>query len=99
MMLCSLNVILSFFSIWNVGPYFTAVDLADIARQLDEDERDRMAEGDVTSKDYQEFLKVQQGFYVVLVELVNIFIYHNTCALTSFSGLSLHSPLFHSGSE
>ncbi|CAH3138848.1 unnamed protein product [Porites lobata] len=39
------------------GPYFTAVDLADIARQLDEDERDRMAEGDVTSKDYQEFLK------------------------------------------
>ncbi|XP_073233239.1 ataxin-3-like isoform X2 [Porites lutea] len=39
------------------GPYFTAVDLADIARQLDEDERDRMAEGDVTSNDYQEFLK------------------------------------------
>jgi len=33
------------------------VDLADIARQLDEDERERMAEGDVTSKDYQEFLK------------------------------------------
>ena len=64
MMLCSLKVILSFFSTWNVGPYFTAVDLADIARQLDEDERDRMAEGDVTSKDYQEFLKVQQGFYV-----------------------------------
>lgn len=31
--------------------------MADIARQLDEDERDRMAEGDVTSKDYQEFLK------------------------------------------
>ena len=40
------------------------MDLADIARQLDEDERDRMAEGDVTSKDYQEFLKVKQGFYV-----------------------------------
>ncbi|XP_074616047.1 ataxin-3-like isoform X2 [Acropora palmata] len=39
------------------GPYFTAVDLADIARQLDEDERERMAEGDMTSKDYQEFLK------------------------------------------
>ena len=99
MMLCSLKVILSFFSIWNVGPYFTAVDLADIARQLDEDERDRMAEGDVTSNDYQEFLKVQQGFYVVLVELVNIFIYHNTCTPTSFSGSSLHGPLFHSGSE
>lgn len=41
-----------------LGPYFTAVDLADIARQLDEDERERMAEGDMTSKDYQEFLKV-----------------------------------------
>lgn len=39
------------------GPYFTAVDLADIARQLDEVERERMAEGDVTSEDYQEFLK------------------------------------------
>lgn len=40
------------------GPYLTAVDLADIATQLDEDERERMAEGDVTSQDYQEFLKV-----------------------------------------
>ncbi|KAL9975901.1 hypothetical protein ACROYT_G013119 [Oculina patagonica] len=39
------------------GPYLTAVDLADIATQLDEDERERMAEGDVTSEDYQEFLK------------------------------------------
>ena len=34
------------------------MDLADIATQLDEDERERMAEGDVTSHDYQEFLKV-----------------------------------------
>lgn len=33
------------------------MDLADIARQLDEDERERMAEGDMTSQDYQEFLK------------------------------------------
>ncbi|KAJ7384976.1 Ataxin-3 [Desmophyllum pertusum] len=39
------------------GPYLTPVDLADIATQLDEDERERMAEGDVTSQDYQEFLK------------------------------------------
>ena len=39
------------------------MDLADIARQLDEDERDRMAEGDVTSQDYQEFLKVWRGSY------------------------------------
>ena len=41
-----------------IGPYLTAVDLADIATQLDEDEKARMAEGDVTSQDYQEFLKV-----------------------------------------
>lgn len=46
------------FILYLLGPYFTAVDLADIARQLDEDERERMAEGDMASKDYQEFLKV-----------------------------------------
>ena len=44
------------------GPYLTAVDLADIATQLDEDERERMAEGDVTSQDYQEFLKVLEPY-------------------------------------
>jgi len=43
------------------------VDLADIARQLDEDERERMAEGDVTSKDYQEFLKVLSLFKLYIL--------------------------------
>ena len=40
------------------------MDLADIARQLDEDEKERMAEGDVTSHDYQEFLKVFTSYKV-----------------------------------
>lgn len=40
------------------GPYFTAVDLADIARQMDEEERKRMAESGVDSEDYQRFLEV-----------------------------------------
>ncbi|XP_033115921.1 ataxin-3-like isoform X2 [Anneissia japonica] len=39
------------------GQYFSAVDLADIARQLDEAEREKMAEGDVTSREYQQFLQ------------------------------------------
>ena len=46
------------FSILYIGPYLTPVDLADIATQLDELEKARMAEGDVTSEDYQEFIKV-----------------------------------------
>jgi ataxin-3 len=40
------------------GPYFTAVDLATIAQQLDEEERKSMAEGGIDSKEYQEFLAV-----------------------------------------
>ena len=50
------------------GPYLTPVDLADIATQLDEDERARMAEGDVTSHDYQEFLKVLQLNFTLHVQ-------------------------------
>ena len=34
------------------GPYFTAVDLANFARELDEDERMRMAEGGLNSPQY-----------------------------------------------
>ena len=45
------------------------MDLADIARQLDEVERERMAEGDVTSEDYQEFLKVFQFSNAALFNL------------------------------
>ena len=40
------------------GAYFTAVDLAEIARELDEDERRTMAEGGMQSHEYQQFLQV-----------------------------------------
>ena len=36
----------------SLGPYFTAVDLANFARELDEDERMRMAEGGIESPQY-----------------------------------------------
>ncbi|XP_065913940.1 ataxin-3-like isoform X2 [Dysidea avara] len=39
------------------GPYFTPIDLANFARELDEAERERMAEGDTQSV---EFLKYMQ---------------------------------------
>ena len=41
-----------------LGPYYTAVDLADFAKQLDEAERERMQEGDVNSQDYLKFMQV-----------------------------------------
>lgn len=40
------------------NPYFTAVDLADLGRGIDEEERCRMAEGGIHSEDYQKFLQV-----------------------------------------
>lgn len=40
------------------GQYFSAVDLADIARQLDESERLRMAEAGTQSIEYQRFIRV-----------------------------------------
>ncbi|XP_076247934.1 ataxin-3 homolog [Calliopsis andreniformis] len=43
------------------GPYFTAVDLADIGRQMDEEERKRMAESGVDSEDYKLFLEQPSG--------------------------------------
>lgn len=36
----------------HTAPYFTAVDLANLAKELDEDERLRMAEGGVDSPQY-----------------------------------------------
>ncbi|XP_009195462.2 ataxin-3-like protein [Papio anubis] len=39
------------------GEYFSPVELASIAHQLDEEERMRMAEGGVTSEDYRAFLQ------------------------------------------
>lgn len=40
------------------GSYFTAVDLAALAQDLDEAERIRMAESGVDSEDYRRFLEV-----------------------------------------
>uniref|UniRef100_A0A224YSN2 ubiquitinyl hydrolase 1 n=1 Tax=Rhipicephalus zambeziensis TaxID=60191 RepID=A0A224YSN2_9ACAR len=40
------------------GEYFTAVDLATIAQQIDEQERETMAEGGLNSDDYQRFMHV-----------------------------------------
>ena len=40
-----------------LGPYFTAVDLANFARELDEAEKVRMAEGGFDSPEYLRFLK------------------------------------------
>ncbi|XP_015777004.1 PREDICTED: ataxin-3-like isoform X1 [Acropora digitifera] len=72
------------------GPYFTAVDLADIARQLDEDERERMAEGDMTSKDYQEFLQQpssnmdDSGFFSIQIFVHSLILEGEwTCMITS----------------
>ncbi|CAH1792072.1 unnamed protein product [Owenia fusiformis] len=39
------------------GQYFTAVDLAEIARQLDDSERNQMAEGGVDTEEYRKFLE------------------------------------------
>ena len=40
------------------GSYFTAIDLAEHARRLDETERQTMAEAGVQTDEYQQFLKV-----------------------------------------
>lgn len=40
------------------GPYFTPIDLASFAQQLDDAERERMAEGDTTSAEYLRYLQV-----------------------------------------
>jgi len=42
------------------GNYFTAVDLADIAKQLDESERQQMAEAGTDSAEYRRFLQVSR---------------------------------------
>lgn len=55
------------------GPYFTAVDLASIANELDEEEKRSMAEGGTDSKEYQEFVAAgsrnmdDSGFFSVQV--------------------------------
>ena len=49
------------------GPYLTAVDLADIAQQLDDEEAKRMAEGDLNSEEYKKFLEVLLIFSVKVI--------------------------------
>ena len=44
------------------GPYYTAVDLANIAQQLDDLEQERMAEGGDTPE-YRRFLAVRFFFF------------------------------------
>ncbi|XP_035212347.1 ataxin-3-like isoform X2 [Stegodyphus dumicola] len=41
--------------------YFTAVELATLASQIDEEERSRMAEGGLQSEDYRKFLQQPSG--------------------------------------
>ncbi|XP_052122226.1 ataxin-3-like isoform X1 [Frankliniella occidentalis] len=43
------------------GPYFTAVDLATLGQQMDEQERERMAENGVDSEEYQNFIRQPSG--------------------------------------
>ncbi|GBM01925.1 Ataxin-3 [Araneus ventricosus] len=43
------------------APYFTAVELATLGRQIDEEERSQMAEGGVQSEDYRRFLQQPSG--------------------------------------
>lgn len=43
------------------GSYFTAVDLASIAQELDEKERINMAEAGMESQEYKEFIAVSKN--------------------------------------
>eukprot|EP00039_Didymoeca_costata_P001691 m.54330 g.54330 ORF g.54330 m.54330 type:complete len:93 (-) comp10918_c0_seq1:561-839(-) len=45
------------------GAYFSAVDLAELARSLDELERQRMAESGLDSKDYLAFMAADSNNY------------------------------------
>lgn len=46
------------------GPYFTAVDLAMHAQNLDDEERIRMAESGVDSLEYRTFLEVRSLLFL-----------------------------------
>ena len=41
-----------------LGPLYTAVDLAEVAKQLDDAEKERMAEGDTNSAEFLNFMQV-----------------------------------------
>ncbi|EPZ31317.1 the Josephin domain of Ataxin-3 in complex with ubiquitin molecule [Rozella allomycis CSF55] len=45
------------------GSYFTAVDLSEIARELDNEERTALAEGGMETKDYLKFISEESSNY------------------------------------
>ena len=45
------------------GPYFTAVDLAELGRQVDETERQQIAEAGLQSQEYRRFLEVISNIF------------------------------------
>lgn len=46
------------YCLWLTGPYFSPIDLANFARELDDAELEKMSEGDTTSAEYMKFLQV-----------------------------------------
>lgn len=66
--------------------YFTAVDLAHIAQQLDERERQHMMEGGIHSHEYQNFLEVELILPKNKQNLSSIYV--------AFSKFSFHSYSF-----
>lgn len=47
-------------------PIFTAVDLANFAQQLDEEEKATMAEGGLTNPDFIRFMQVTRVTYIYI---------------------------------
>jgi ataxin-3 len=73
------------------GPYFTAVDLAKFARELDEDERQKMAEGDVNSDEYKTFLK-QPSHNVDDTGFFSVQVINKALAIWSLQMIPFNSP-------
>lgn len=61
-------------------PIFTAVDLANFAQQLDEEEKATMAEGGLTNPDFIRFMQVTRVTYIYVVAGV-----HSTINVTRLS--------------
>jgi ataxin-3 len=56
------------------GQYFSPVELADIAQQLDESEREQMAVGGLQTEEYRRFMKVKLGFneFGILLQIIYV---------------------------
>ena len=48
------------------GQYFSPVDLAEIAQQLDESEREQMAVGGLQTEEYKRFMEVVISYFTAL---------------------------------